>query len=296
MSDWDEEQLTQEVRNLQQGHEGFFRGNWLWSIHPYTDTFVESNLKYGSNSAAAFMSYMIDGQFLLGTKQEFLGTMLAYEFSHQNLNIKSRREGEKRSLGRLQDEMFEKVKELEERITSNVKRGERQSLDQRKTFDDLEQKYEEKLRLSKPAEHWKKAATEHENQGKKVVKFLFIWLGVGLAALGYFVACWLQGIEAAVNLETWQGVVLFGSFMAVFAFSVRVLARLVFSSFHLMRDAQEREQLTYLYLSLIEADPSEKESRDIVLRSLFSRSQTGLLANESGPHMLNEVARTQNPD
>ena len=81
--------------------------------------------------------------------------------------------------------------------------------------------------------------------------------------------------------------------MAVYAFLVRILSRLALSSFHLMRDAKEREQLTYLYLSLSETDPSEKESRDIVLRSLFSRSQTGLLTNESGPSIPAEIVRAK---
>ena len=294
LPDWDEEQLIQQISSLQQSYDSFLHQEWLWSAHPFTDTFIVCNKKYGRNSARAFVGYILDGDFTLRNKPEFLGSMLAYEYSHRDFHIKSRREGEERSLVGLRDQLFAQLKELQDKVQFNTERGERQNLEQRKAFDDLEQKYEEKLRLSKPAEYWKKAATEHENQGKKAVKFLFIWLSIGLVALGYFFVCWLQGIEASVNLETWQGVVLFGSFMAVFAFSVRVLARLTFSSFHLMRDAQEREQLTYLYLSLAEADPSEKESRDIVLRALFSRSQTGLLTNERGPHMLNEVARVQN--
>jgi hypothetical protein len=52
-----------------------------------------------------------------------------------------------------------------------------------------------------------------------------------------------------------------------------------------MRDAQEREQLTYLYLSLTDEAAIDKESRHIVLQALFSRSETGLLAQEHGPTM-----------
>lgn len=79
--------------------------------------------------------------------------------------------------------------------------------------------------------------------------------------------------------------VVFATLGAIFAFVIRVFARMAFSSFHLMRDAEEREQLTYLYLSLSKESEIDKESRDIVLQALFSRSETGLLNQDSGPSM-----------
>lgn len=61
-----------------------------------------------------------------------------------------------------------------------------------------------------------------------------------------------------------------------------------------MRDAEEREQLTYLYLSLISDQEIDENSRDIVLQALFSRSETGLLTTETGPTMpsVGEILRT----
>jgi hypothetical protein len=50
-----------------------------------------------------------------------------------------------------------------------------------------------------------------------------------------------------------------------------------------MRDAEEREQLTYLNLSLTNESVIDEKSREIVLQVLFSRSETGLLNNEHGP-------------
>ena len=52
-----------------------------------------------------------------------------------------------------------------------------------------------------------------------------------------------------------------------------------------MRDAEEREQLTYLYLALIQDVNIDQSSRDIVLQALFSRSETGLLQKDSSPSM-----------
>jgi hypothetical protein len=52
-----------------------------------------------------------------------------------------------------------------------------------------------------------------------------------------------------------------------------------------MRDSEEREQLTYLYLSLKNQSAVDDNSKDIILQALFSRTETGLLAQEHGPTM-----------
>ena len=114
---------------------------------------------------------------------------------------------------------------------------------------------------------------------------IIIFVAVGLIYFEGFFIVWLQGQEVGVKLNTIQGVVIFGTFVAVYAFLIRVLSRLAFSSFHLMRDAEERELLTYLYLSLSEETSVDEEARSIVLQALFSRSETGLLNQEHGPAM-----------
>ena len=50
-------------------------------------------------------------------------------------------------------------------------------------------------------------------------------------------------------------------------------------------DAQERHQLTYQYLSLLQANAIEEKDREIILQSLFSRADTGLLKGDSSPTM-----------
>jgi len=57
---------------------------------------------------------------------------------------------------------------------------------------------------------------------------------------------------------------------------------MVFSSYHLQRDAEEREQLAYVYLAIThEQKEIDAESRKIVLQALFSRADTGLLKDSS---------------
>lgn len=161
-----------------------------------------------------------------------------------------------------------------------------------KRRDSLETIYEEKLRLASPVTYWQNAAEKYETQGKRWVGWLIFSLVVGVVGFSILFITWLKGHAIVIEFKTVQGIILFGTGLATFAFLVRTLSRLTFSSFHLMRDAQERTQLTYVYLSLINEDKIDKSSRDIILQPLFSRAETGLLSGESGPTMpgLGEVA------
>jgi hypothetical protein len=62
------------------------------------------------------------------------------------------------------------------------------------------------------------------------------------------------------------------------------------SSLHLSRDAKEREQLTYFYLALIQENAVTDAERELVLRSLFSRSNTGLVKGDDAPEIPPGVA------
>ena len=60
---------------------------------------------------------------------------------------------------------------------------------------------------------------------------------------------------------------------------------MTFSSFHLSRDAEEREQLTHFYLALKKDTEINEQERQLILQSLFSRADTGLLKDDSSPTM-----------
>lgn len=276
---WNEEQLTQQAQNLQQQHGNFLKGGWLWSNHPCTKPFIEYHLKHGMRVAGAFIGYVTNRRLSLSTKEEFLGSMLAHEFFHPDFNIKSRHEEEKRSLDKLHDEALDRLVKLREQFELQERRSGQQHRRQQAEFvqqmgkwkqevQNLEQFYRKVLRWKEPAKHWEKAAAEHKRQGLTAIGVLSIAVIVGLALLGGFIYSWLQGQKIGVDLNTLHGIVLFGSILTIYGFFIRVLSRLSFSSFHLMRDAKEREQLTYLYLSLSEDDHHpDLETRHIVLQS-----------------------------
>jgi hypothetical protein len=73
------------------------------------------------------------------------------------------------------------------------------------------------------------------------------------------------------------------------AFSIRALTKVMFSSFHLARDCEERHTLTYFYLSLLKESEMNNEEKHLIIQSLFSRADTGLLKDDSSPTMPNDI-------
>ncbi len=79
---------------------------------------------------------------------------------------------------------------------------------------------------------------------------------------------------------------------------LRLFVKLAISAFHLSRDANERLQLTHQYLALLKANVLDEKHRVIILQSLFSRADTGLLKGDSSPtfppSLITEIIRAIN--
>ncbi len=154
-----------------------------------------------------------------------------------------------------------------------------------KQLNEMEELYREKLRLEPAATYWKSRSIALRNAGRfygAVMASITVLVGFGFAWLFYQ---WMTKGELIKELaaEHWQGVIMLGATVTMAIFLIRVLGKLTFSTFHLQRDAEERELLTYLYLALSEKGSVDTESRQVVLQSLFSRAETGLLAGDHGP-------------
>ena len=82
-----------------------------------------------------------------------------------------------------------------------------------------------------------------------------------------------------------RGSLIFVALMSVSGYLIHLFTRIAISSFHLSRDYRERFQLTRVYLALIKDGDvaNDENTRQIVLQSIFSRSDTGLL---KGDHAL----------
>ena len=249
----------------------------------------------------------------------FQGYLIAYEFVNQDkTEINKRRNVEVKSLNTLRDQLAKKYNELindvngfqkdlinwkdktETQVTDMLIKKEacldETNIFHSKTFHDqlaiwtegkliLENKYREDLRFSSAAEYWGKKVKIFKKQGYWWGATLLIFLVSGILLFSEFFLGWLSGQPTGLGLQSIEGILIFATVLSSFAFLVKSLSKMTFSSFHLMRDAEEREQLTHLYLSLREGKDDDPESRKIVLQALFSRSETGLLSSEQGSAM-----------
>lgn len=150
---------------------------------------------------------------------------------------------------------------------------------------DLRARLHGELQLRAPCQQWEKRANILRWQGGLWVIAL---VAVSALALFYghdFFMVWLQEKKLPLRIDSLQGAIIFASIVSVIIFLTRIFSRLAFSAFHLQRDAEERAQLAYVYLALLDETGVDPESKKIVLQSLFSRAETGLLAGENGPTM-----------
>lgn len=293
--------------------------NWIWSGHGYSVKYAEYLREYGPTRADAFIDFVSSKTFSNITSAEvFQGYLFGYEYLYHESDIISRREVERESLNRLKDEFIDKKEELYVEKESIIKdfsdwsdktteKFNRTYTAQRRLFgihskkqdasfnekinewqnniSMLENTYQEKLKLKKPAEYWSSASKRY---GIESLFGIVAFISINIFALMYFKEfffAWLKDEPVALGLSSLQGAVIFGSLAAIYAYMIRMLAKLTFSSLHLMRDTKEREHLTYLYLSLSHEAEVDDKSREIVLQALFSRSDSGLLGQDSGVTM-----------
>lgn len=313
---WNEQEFQNEVNNLNQSYLRQLPTNWLWSGHAFVPTWIET-YKLSNEIGAGFLEFIKDKQMRnFQNLNWFKGYMLAYEFEMQDeTNITKRRTSEKESYNQLRNRLDDTTNKLIQEVNEfkndfnewnkNIKKDfDDESAEHHKDFNDnqtqrntafeqymsdckskiseLENTYHEKLRLEKPAQYWKTKAFEYKSNGNNWAIGLGLVLGIGTLVFGIAFYLWLQGKPIGIEVNSLQGAVIFATLITIYALTVQSLSKMVFSSFHLQRDAEEREQLAYVYLALTnEQGAIDVESRKIVLQSLFSRADTGLLKDSS---------------
>lgn len=256
------------------------------------------------------------------SKAYFRGVTLAYEFELQDhTEIIQRRSNEKKSLGQIRSNFEYYLSEVESSTTDYLKKTKEKfenhsdKIDELKEFKheqinvwfnntkdtlekfdaeshdkikELEKLYTEKLRLDAPVDYWSKRAL-----------WMNIFSGVSISLLISVVGAgvWILYSLLTEDLEIYNVDNIFGdtgalkwsiiyiTLFSFLAYLVRTIGKVSFSFLHLARDAEERKQLTYVYLALSEESVMSKEDREIVLQSIFSRADTGLLKGDSSPTM-----------
>ena len=161
----------------------------------------------------------------------------------------------------------------------------------RQRMENLELLYGEKLKLSEPAEYWEKIDVDYRKKGTKwlvISGALALIIVVGLIIFLLIApAIFSDDYHWFDNLKNSAIITVIAS---VAIYMLRLTVKMATSSYHLSRDAKERKNLSYFYLALIEKGAVSDKERALILNSLFSRSDTGLLKGEAAPSMPTNVS------
>ena len=291
---------------------------------PQTEFLINLSKEFPKYISGAY--HYILGSYNFNTYDNFNGGILAYEFKlKDHTNLTTRRTKEKSSINKIKNDLREQLNESEAQLTEHLTNANQEykeyieNIDGFKTekeilfnewfdkskknfitFDseskdkiaDLEKTYEELLRLKKPAEYWSSRAKTLKEEGWTAVKWLVAL--IVFACITLYLLLWLTPggmllsfVKGSAQAIKWS--VIYVTFISFLAFGIRALNKIAFSSFHLARDSEEKEQLTYVYLSLIKDNAVDEKDKNLIMQSLFSRAETGLLKNDSSPTMPNDI-------
>ena len=275
--------LVKEFIKHKDKSESFFRG-YIYSLDPKS-----------SNSSSSFSS-----DYLLGVFTGFQYREMIRKIDELIPDQISSFEESKLSMHNLTEEYISKYNEL---LQDKQNKYTQLDLDYKKQIDEfindynvftkekeenmsnLEKLYRENLMLKAPAEYWDEISKEYNIKAKKsLIVSICIAVGILILLIGLIFIIpqlndsdhWFNTIRTTAMLTVITSVLIYG---------LRVAVKLTMSSFHLARDARERKQLTYFYLSLINEKAVTEKERELIMTSLFSRADTGLLKGDSSPEM-----------
>lgn len=207
---------------------------------------------------------------------------LISQISKRYSDIKLEQEKKVNENNLLLDNMIKKVDENEK---SRLIQSDSMINQRTEKFNALESLYTEKLRLSKPADYWNKTGKKYNKNGSIWFMATSIVALLSVSGLLIVIIKYHEIFETGDLFLSIRNTAVLTIITSIIIYIIRVMVKIALSSLHLSRDAYEREQLTYFYLSLIEGKAASSEERKLILSSLFSRADTGLLKGDSSPEM-----------
>lgn len=148
----------------------------------------------------------------------------------------------------------------------------------------LEDTYENQLSLEAPEKLWTERAEEHQKKAKNWTYFLIfaiLSLIFTLAVLVVVIHNYsLNIIKNELPFISKSFILI--SIISFFIYIVRILIKIVMSNHHLATEYKQKAALTRFYQALTKAGTDiEKEERLIIINSLFSKVETGLVKTDT---------------
>uniref|UniRef100_UPI0040473F3F DUF6161 domain-containing protein n=1 Tax=Mariniflexile sp. TaxID=1979402 RepID=UPI0040473F3F len=290
--------------------------------NPKTKFLIEVFKKGQGHFDGAFNYFFSGGNIGLTSKMNFVGGLMAYEYEFEDgSKIPKRRSAEKSSNSKIRNDFEKAFAETSQKVQAFISENESKSRNHTKEVlalvaekqeayeswfeeckkndqdytkmhlervKDLEELYQEKLKLEAPAQYWRKRALQLSGEGKNWLKGLIAVSATAILALGAVLFFISDGTLKDLFSETGSAIrwsIVFITFVSFLAYAIRIFAKLTFSAYHLFRDAEEREQLAYVYLALKKEKNIDDTERHLIMQSLFSRADSGLLKDDASPTM-----------
>lgn len=293
--------LAELENNLQQTRQA---RRVIYSSKPEA-SFLRDLHKEDPNQVDSAYLYFVGQNPSIGNRSQLLGTLRAYEFDRQSESIIVKKsKDEKRTLGRLRSEWDETRTNLISEHESFIEQQEQWKeefetkvntwqAEKEEGVTQLEELYGEKLHLEAPVQYWENRATKYTSSARN-----WLWVTIGLVAISILILlAVLYEMPEAFTKSLFKGdpmairgIIIFASIISFAAYLIHIVVKIMLSNYHLVRDSEERAQLTHVYLALIKNEAIDKEDRQIVLQALFSRADTGLLKEDSSPTMPNYLS------
>lgn len=315
--------IQQYISSVLQAIQNVTNQPFLYNM-PEVDFLIKLNTDLPNSFASAYAVFGGDFNYsLINSKDSLIGMVMAYEFIQKdNSIILERRNSEKKSMTSLRSDFLKYISETEKETAKQIEDSEKKYLEQVETIEEikrarvaaidewfetsktdfrafykgsnenisaLENTYEELLSLKKPADYWKERATELKKEGDRFFTWLLVLVGFAVVTLYFLLWLTPEGMQKTFFNDDrslairWS--VIYVTFISFLFFAIKAVMKSMFSAYHLSRDAEERQRLTYVYLAMIKDSSIEKEDRHLVMQSLFSRADTGLLKEDSSPTM-----------
>lgn len=149
----------------------------------------------------------------------------------------------------------------------------------------LNDAYSKKLQLEAPAQYWRKLSRFYLGWGWGLLVFSLV-LGSITAKELLWLLVHADTItilnETQISLSSIRASLILIATTSIAGYLIHLIVKLAISCFHLSRDYRERFQLTNVFLALLRDGDikCDDQIKQIVMQSLFSRSDTGLLKGE----------------
>jgi hypothetical protein len=321
----DEKDLTIFSKNLEELKKYFLetckRDAIVWNGNE-NGKFIYDLIKSGANDTQieGATNFILDDKRkqLPTDRDSLIGFIKAYEFFHNDSVIFKRSESEKENLASLEiqfkktiensnEKLNKKVEAVDKLIEENKNKLEEIVNSNGRLFDgrivelndiikkaeekikELEDLYKDRLRYDAAVNHWRKRAFNYKRGGIIWLIFLCLTSGALIYLLSYYFfnypSTFFPKGDKFDYFVAFKGTFILLTIISFGAYLIRVFSKLTFSSFHLSRDAEEREQLTHIYLALKKDHPTLSEQEPIIIQSLFSRVDTGMLGGDHSPTM-----------